>query len=50
MFFHAASTPMPTGETMPIPVTTTRRLGMDACTSDEPNDALRSRAATAATL
>ena len=29
MFAQAARVPMPTGETMPIPVTTTRRLDMD---------------------
>src|SRR6185312_13277182 len=27
-FFHAVATSLPTGETMPIPVTTTRRLFM----------------------
>jgi hypothetical protein len=28
MFAHEAETPIPTGDTMPIPVTTTRRLDM----------------------
>src|ERR1039457_4244153 len=32
MFAHAAESPIPTGDTMPIPVTTTRRLDMVCAT------------------
>ena len=47
MFSHAAAEPTPTGEMMPIPVTTTRRLAMAAygTCGFAKQDAQRSRAA-----
>src|SRR5690349_9103818 len=35
IFSQAPESPVPTGETMPIPVTTTRRLGMARMVDDE---------------